>query len=67
MPVLAATVQQTRKQQGWSQATLAVRAGVSRPTVARIESGHDIGTASLGRIATALALHLQLVPAPPMR
>lgn len=62
---LGATVQQTRRQRGWSQTALATQAGVSRPTIARIESGHDISATSLGRIAAALDLSLRLVTEEP--
>lgn len=51
-----------RRQRGWSQATLGEAAGVSRPTVARAESGHDISTATLARIVAALGLTLKVEP-----
>lgn len=52
-----------RQTRGWSQATLAEKAGVSRPTVARIEGGQDISATSLTKLAGALELELALVPA----
>lgn len=59
---LGAAVLAARKQRGWTQSVLAASAGVSRATVARIESGRDVSATSLGRLADALELRLQLVP-----
>lgn len=35
-------------------------AGVSRPTVARIEAGNDVSTSSLEKVAVALGLRVEL-------
>lgn len=59
---LGQTIRTARRDCGWTQATLAESAGVSRPTIARIESGRDISATSLGKIATALDLRLCLLP-----
>lgn len=39
-----------------TQAELAEKASVSRPTVARVEAGEDVSTATLEKIAAALGL-----------
>ena len=44
------------------RAELAERAGVSRPTIARAETGQDISTATLSKIARALQLTVELGP-----
>ncbi|ALV47215.1 antitoxin HicB [Arthrobacter alpinus] len=49
-----------RMKRGWSQTDLAEQAGVSRPTIARVESGQDISTASLEKIVVALELVIDL-------
>lgn len=49
-------VKEARKERGWSQTELGKRAGVSRPTVARIERGQDGHTTMLDRVAAALEL-----------
>lgn len=45
---------------GISQTVLAEGAGVSRPTVARLETGQDISLSNLGKITNALGLSLTL-------
>ncbi|WP_312028488.1 helix-turn-helix domain-containing protein [Cellulosimicrobium composti] len=35
-------------------------AGLSRPTIARVESDNDVSTATIGKIARALGLTLEL-------
>lgn len=57
---IAHTVRGARNERGWSQSDLAARAGVSRPTVARIESGVNVSTATLVKVANALGLTLEL-------
>ncbi|WP_082924590.1 helix-turn-helix transcriptional regulator [Paenarthrobacter nicotinovorans] len=57
-PGLGAAIREARKQRGWSQSALGDRAGVSRPTVARVEAGDDISTATLFKVATALGMTL---------
>lgn len=49
-------IRDARKKQGWSQG----EAGVSRPTVARIEANHDVTTATITKVAQALGLKLEL-------
>lgn len=53
---------EARQVRGWSQSTLAAKAGVSRPTVARIENGQDISATSLTKLAEALSMELAVVP-----
>lgn len=57
---IAHRVRETRRARGWSQAELAVRAGVSRPTVARIEGGQHVLIGTLEKIAKVLELNLTL-------
>lgn len=60
MSDIAEKLQQARAAHKWSQIELASRAGVSRPTVARIERGDDVSTATLVKVALALDLKLEL-------
>lgn len=62
---MAETIRRERAGRGWSQSVLAERADVSRPTVARVESGQEISATRLSRIAAALGLRLALVPMSP--
>lgn len=57
---LAESIREARHQRGWSQETLAEQAGVSRPTIARVEAGNDISTATLAKVAEALGLTLKV-------
>ncbi|POH75171.1 helix-turn-helix domain-containing protein [Arthrobacter glacialis] len=57
---IGTTIREARIKRGWSQTVLGERAGVSRPTVARIEADHDISTATLSKVATALGLTVEL-------
>ena len=59
---VASAVREARREHGWSQIELAARSGVSRATVARIESGTDVSTGPLVRVARALGLTLDLRP-----
>ena len=54
------TVREARKNQGWSKGELAEKAGVSRPTVARVEANSDVTTATIMKVAEALGLKLEL-------
>ena len=54
------TIREARKKHGWSQAELGEKSGVSRPTIARVEANHDVTTATIGKIAHALGLTLEL-------
>lgn len=51
---------EARKKREWSQEMLAAKAGVSRPTIARVERGDDVSTANLSKIAAALDLQVTL-------
>lgn len=53
-------VRAARKEKSWSQTELGKRAGVSRPTVARIEKGQDGHTTMLDRVAAALDLTVSI-------
>lgn len=53
-------IRQARKKLGWSQEQLAQKAGVSRPTVARVETGNDVTTTTIIKLARALGLTLEL-------
>lgn len=59
-PSFGDTIREARKTQGWSQAELGLRSGVSRPTVARVEANNDVTTATIGKVARALGLELEL-------
>lgn len=60
---LGETIRDARRGRGWSQATLGERAGVSRPTIARVEMGNDVSTATLAKIVAALGLTFKVEPA----
>lgn len=50
-------LKQLREAKGWSQATLADRAGVSREYIARLETGkHDPPLSRVEKLATALGV-----------
>ncbi len=55
-------VRAARKELGWSQTELARHAGVSRPTIARIERGKDGHTTVLDKVAAALGLSVSIQP-----
>jgi transcriptional regulator with XRE-family HTH domain len=55
-----AIIREARKERGWSQTELGEQSGVSRPTIARVESDNDVTTATLAKIAQALGLTLEL-------
>lgn len=57
---LPATIRAARRAKKWSQLELAERAGVSRPTVARLEGGASVSYATVTKIAGALDLRLAL-------
>ncbi|MFC8596819.1 helix-turn-helix domain-containing protein [Isoptericola sp. NPDC057191] len=62
MAEIARRIRAARTACGWSQIELAERAGVSRPTVARVEAGGDVNTAKLIPIAAALDLVFETKP-----
>lgn len=51
-----------RSDRGWTQADLADHADLSRPTIARIERGDDVSTATLAKVAAALGLKVSVAP-----
>lgn len=53
-------IRKARDKQGLTQVELAAKAGVSRPTVARVEAGDDVSTATLEKVAAALGLAIEL-------
>lgn len=57
---LGQKIRDARRHRGWSQTDLADAADVSRPTVARVERGDDVSTATLGKLAEALGLTFEL-------
>ncbi|MDV5998822.1 helix-turn-helix transcriptional regulator [Kocuria rhizophila] len=58
---IATEVRRARRSREWSQSELADRAGVSRPTIARIEGGQDVSMATLAKVAGTLGLRLAVV------
>jgi transcriptional regulator with XRE-family HTH domain len=61
---LAIGLREARQRASLTQAALAAKAGISRVTLARFESGadQDIRVGSLGRLSAPLKLELALVP-----
>ncbi|GAA3873098.1 helix-turn-helix domain-containing protein [Tessaracoccus defluvii] len=59
-PVFGEIIRDSRKKRGWSQTELGEKAGVSRPTIARVEANNDVTTATIAKIAHALGLTLEL-------
>lgn len=53
-------VRGTWKKQGWSQKELGDKAGVSRPTTARVVANHEVEAATIAKNAQALGLKLEL-------
>lgn len=53
-----------RRALGWSQTELANRAQVSRPTIARVETGVNVSTGTLEKVAKALGKHLSILDRP---
>jgi transcriptional regulator with XRE-family HTH domain len=60
MEDVAGRIRKARVARDWTQIELAEHAGVSRPTVARVERGDDISTATLAKVAGALGLRVEL-------
>ncbi|WP_288784143.1 helix-turn-helix domain-containing protein [Microbacterium lacticum] len=59
-PSFGEVIRDARKKREWSQEMLAEKAGVSRPTIARVERGDDVSTANLTKIADVLGLQILL-------
>jgi len=59
-PGFGDVIREARKKQGWSQAELGEKSGLSRPTIARVEADNDVTTATIARVAQALGLKLEL-------
>lgn len=53
-------VRDARRALGWSQTELATLAQVSRPTIARVETGANISTRTLQKVAKALGKRLRV-------
>lgn len=62
MSEIARRVREARDARGWSQEEFAERAGVSRPSIARIERGDDVSTATLVKVTGALGLSVDIRP-----
>ena len=60
MMAIAAKIHDARVGGNWTQSELAEHAGVSRPTVARIERGDDVSTATLAKVLAALGMKVEL-------
>lgn len=60
MSEIALQIRETRVARGWSQEDLAEEAGLSRPSIARIERGDDVSTATLFKIAIVLGLTIKI-------
>jgi transcriptional regulator with XRE-family HTH domain len=60
MEDVAGRIRKARVARDWTEIELAEHAGVSRPTVARVERGDDISTATLAKVAGALGLRVEL-------
>lgn len=61
MVELGQQIRAARASRGWSQSVLADAAGVSRPSVARIEVGEDVSTGTLSKIVEALGLGIDVI------
>lgn len=53
-------VRGARHERGWSQTQLGEEAGVSRPTIARIERGDDVSVATLAKVTAAVGLEVKI-------
>ena len=62
---VGAVLRQARIGRGLSQVEVAVAAGVSRPTVARIEAGLDVSMSSVRKVAEVFGLTPGFVPQAP--
>ncbi|WP_082282014.1 helix-turn-helix transcriptional regulator [Mycobacterium colombiense] len=53
-------VRDARRERGWSQTQLGDEAGVSRPTIARVERGDDVSVATLAKVTAAVGLTVRI-------
>jgi transcriptional regulator with XRE-family HTH domain len=53
-------IREARQSMDMTQHELAERAGVSRPTIARVETGSNISTGTLEKVAKALGKQLRI-------
>nr|WP_314141108.1 helix-turn-helix transcriptional regulator [uncultured Rhodococcus sp.] len=53
-------VRNARRERGWSQTKLGEEAGVSRPTIARIERGDDASVGTLAKVTAAIGLTIKI-------
>lgn len=60
MSEIAQQVRAARTGLGLTQGMLAAKAGVSRPSVARLEASEDVSTDTLSKISEVLGLKLTL-------
>ena len=65
MAEIAQQVRVARTDLGWSQGLLAAKAGVSRPSVARVEASEAVSTDTLSKISEVLGLKLTLAAVQP--
>lgn len=63
MQSIAGRVRAARDNLGWTQTELATQAGLSRPTIARIERGDDVSTVTLAKVVDCLGLTLTVLSA----
>ena len=63
-PGVGQDIRVARRALGWSQTELANRAQVSRPTIARVETGVNISTGTLEKVAKALGKRLHISDQP---
>ena len=61
MRELGQQIRAARAARGWSQSVLADEAGVSRPSIARIEAGEDVNTSTLVKVSETLGFELAVV------
>lgn len=59
-PGFGDVIREARKKHGWSQAELGEKAGLSRPTIARVEANNDVTTATISKLAEVLSLRFEL-------